>query len=55
MICSQVSPSSARDLVTQDMIRVADSLLGEQVVPAGLIYQLLERLQSHRLEVPPVA
>ena len=53
-IAVRMNQRDLRELVTQDMIRVADSLLGEQVVPAGLIYQLLERLQSHRLEADAV-
>ena len=43
-----------REMVTQGMMRVADSLLGEQPVPAVLVYQLLERLPSHRLDVDAV-
>jgi hypothetical protein len=53
-IAVRMNQRDLRELVTQDMIGVADSLLGEQAVPAGLVYQLLERLQSHRLEVDAV-
>jgi hypothetical protein len=53
-IAVRMNQRDLRGLVAQDMIRVADSLLGEQVVPAGLVYQLLERLLSHRLEVDAV-
>ena len=53
-IAVRMNQRDLRELVTQDVIRVADSLLGEQPVPAGLVYRLLERLQSHQLEVDAV-
>ena len=53
-IAVRMNQRDLREFVAQDIMCVADSLLDEQPVPAGLVCRLLECLQSHRLEVDAV-